>query len=66
MTKCPKCKSSDIEFIDYSGLKFIKCNKCNFDESSEYEMHPGARETQREKTRFSPYKKGGKGRVRKK
>jgi len=64
--KCPKCKSGDIKLVDYLGIKAVKCNKCGFDETEQLEVYPEQRETQREKTRFTPYKKGGKGRVRKK
>jgi len=63
--KCPKCSSEDIKLADYLGIEAVKCNSCGFDESKEYEAFPEERETQREKTRFTAYKKGGKARTRK-
>ncbi len=63
--KCPKCNSEDLESVDYLNIKAVKCKKCGFDETEEYEVFPEQRETQREKTRFTPYKKGGRGRTKK-
>lgn len=63
--KCPKCKSENIKLVDYLSIKAVKCNDCGFDETNEYEVFPEQRETQREKTKFTPYKKGGKARTRK-
>ena len=52
INKCPKCGSEDIE--EMAG--FISCNKCGYDESNEFEE---GRSTQKGKTGFTPYKKGG-------
>ena len=63
--KCPKCNSENIRLVKYLDIKSIKCNNCGFDEAKQYEVFPEQRETQREKARFSPYKKGGRGRAKK-
>jgi len=62
--KCPKCDSTNIEVTEHNDLDFIKCKHCGFDEKM-YEVTPSQRETQREKTRYSPYKTGGGKRTRK-
>ena len=58
MAKCPKCGSKDVEIVD-EEMGFIKCKKCGFNELDEYEDVGGERNTQREKTRYTPYKAGG-------
>lgn len=58
MNKCPKCGSKDIEIMG----GFIICNKCEYDESGEFEE---GRSTQKGKTGFTPYKKGGGMRTKK-
>jgi len=63
--KCPKCKSENIKLVSYLSIKAVKCNDCDFDETKDYEIFPEQRETQREKTKFTPYKKGGIARTRK-
>lgn len=63
--KCPKCNSKDIKIVAYLDIEAIKCNDCGFDETEQYEVFPEQRETQREKTRFTPYKKGGATRANK-
>lgn len=63
--KCPKCGSVEVEVITHNELEFIKCKKCGYDEAL-YEVTPGQRATQREKTRYTPYKTGGGKRVQKK
>ena len=54
--KCPKCKSEEIEAIKIGNSKGIVCNKCGYDESTDT---PEERKSQREKTKHSPYKRGG-------
>ena len=63
--KCPKCKSKDAEFISYMGIKCLKCNNCRFDESSQYDVYPEQKKSQKAKGSYSPYKKGGHGRTAK-
>lgn len=63
--KCPKCSSEDVEIIDYLGVKCRVCNKCGYDETSEYETFPQGRSSQKAKGRYSPYKTGGGHRTRK-
>ena len=59
VNKCPKCGSENIKIVDYMGAKVIVCKKCGYDETEELAIVPEQRETQREKTRYSPYRKGG-------
>ena len=63
--KCPKCDSANIKLVDYLGIKAVKCNDCGFDETEQYEVFPDEKVSQKEKGRYSPYKKGGKGRTKK-
>ena len=56
--KCPKCGSENIKIVDYSGAKVVVCKKCGYDERDELDITPSARETQREKRRYSPYRAG--------
>jgi len=65
MKRCPKCNSKDVEIVD-KEMGFIKCKKCGFNELEEFEGIGEERNTQREKTRYNPYKTGGRGRGRKK
>lgn len=60
---CPKCTSSDTLLLEEDGLSFWHCQKCGYDELEEAVV-PEPRSTQREKTRHSPYKTGGKQRTR--
>ncbi len=55
MKKCPKCGSKNVKFSTYLGVKTIKCNNCNFDESSVYETYPEEKTSQkaREDTQFT-------------
>lgn len=61
--KCPKCKSTDVTVHEDEGLSFVTCNSCDYDELEEF--YPSERTSQREKARYSPYKAGRKGRIRK-
>jgi transcription initiation factor TFIIIB Brf1 subunit/transcription initiation factor TFIIB len=65
MKKCPKCGSENIKLVDYAGAKVIVCKKCGYDETEELAITPSQRETQREKRKYSPYRTGGKSRIRK-
>ena len=60
---CPKCHSSRASKLEHHDLSFIQCPECGYDELEE---NSGAevRKSQREKSRFSPYKTGGKGRTK--
>ena len=64
-SKCPKCSSSNIRYLDFSGIKTIKCNNCGFDESSVYEVYPEQKTSQKAKGEYSQYKTGGKRRTMK-
>ena len=66
MTKCPKCSSKNVKFINYLGIKTIKCNSCGFDEGSVYEVYPEQKTSQKAKGRYTKYKIGGSQRTRKK
>jgi len=58
MKTCPKCKSK-VELIDYMGESLIVCKECGYDERIEFDIVPEDRNTQREKTKHTPYKTGG-------
>ena len=62
---CPKCKSDKIKIISYIGVKCIICNNCGFDESSQYEVYPEEKKSQKAKEKYSVYKAGGFSRVKK-
>ena len=65
MPRCPRCKSPDVELIQYLNMKAIVCKHCGFDERQEYEYFDEGRSSQKEKGRFSPYKTGGSKRTMK-
>ncbi len=56
---CPRCKSDNVRLVEYMGIQCMVCNDCGYDERQMYDINPGERSTQREKTRFTPYKTGG-------
>jgi len=58
MKRCPRCNSEDIEVID-KELGFIKCKKCGYDGLKEDLSSFEERRSQREKSRFSPYRQSG-------
>jgi uncharacterized Zn finger protein len=66
MKKCPKCGSSNVEEVLYSGTTLILCNECGYDERDEYDVVPEEKTSQKAKGRYSPYKTGGKRRSSKK
>ena len=59
---CPKCRSKDIQKTTAEDVEFIKCSSCGYDETL-YEVTASQRTSQREKTRYTPYKVGGGRRV---
>jgi len=61
--KCIRC-GRDAKKVEYLRAHFIKCDFCKYDESALYDIAPEKRSSQREKTRYSPYKTGGKQRSR--
>ena len=63
MKKCPKCGSKNVKFINYLGIKAIKCSSCGFDESFVYEVYPEQKTSQKAKGEYSPYKTGRKQRT---
>ena len=57
---CPMCKSSDTETFEEDGFIFLRCKRCKYDESIEYDdAYPGQRNTQKGKSGYTPYKRGG-------
>lgn len=56
---CPKCRSSQVIIHEEDSLSFLQCRKCPYTELEEAVV-PEPRSTQREKTRYSPYKTGRK------
>ena len=63
--RCPKCNSNKIKIIKYMGVECIICNNCGFDESSQYEVFPEEKKSQRAKGKYTVYKAGGFGRTKK-
>ena len=47
------------------GVECIICNNCGFDESSQYEVFPEEKKSQRAKGKYTVYKAGGFGRTKK-
>ena len=66
MNKCPKCGSKDIKFLDYLGIKALKCSSCGFDESAVYEVYPEQKTSQKAKGKYNVYKAGGGNRTKNK
>lgn len=64
-TTCPKCKSPVVITLEHEGITYLQCRICHYDELEE-DLADQSRSSQREKGKYTPYKKGGKGRVRKK
>ncbi len=58
-TKCPKCGSVEIKVVKYIGSNCIICLKCKYDETSELDMTPEYRSSQKAKGQYSVYKTGG-------
>ena len=57
---CPKCKSSDVKKVHILGGDFLICNNCGYDESEDLlDVYPEGRSTQKGKSGFTPYKRGG-------
>ena len=48
------------------GIKAVKCNNCEFDESSVYEVYPEQKANQKAKGKYAVYKTGGSRRTLKK
>lgn len=63
---CPVCKSTETEVIEEEGFEFLVCKKCKYDEREEFDVYPGERSTQKGKSGFTPYKRGGAQRSAKK
>ncbi len=58
MKKCPVCGSTDVEVFEEEGVEFIRCKKCGYDESVEYDEAYPDQKSQRGGG-GSPYKRGG-------
>ena len=58
-SSCPKCRSKNVKIVDYLGIKCIICKDCGFDETNQYEVYPQEKVSQKEKSKFTPYKTGG-------
>lgn len=65
MPLCPKCKSHVVITLEHEGVTYLQCRICHYDEL-EQDLEDQGRVSQREKGQYSPYKQGGKARVRKK
>ena len=62
--KCPKCGSFNV-VVHKNDFEFLNCKSCGYDELVEDTFVEGQRTSQREKSRYNPYKVGGKGRTQK-
>lgn len=57
---CPKCTSTDTKTSTFLGGTFLVCNHCGYDESEDIlDVYPEGRSTQKGKSGFTPYKRGG-------
>ena len=57
--RCPKCNSDKIKIIKYMNINCIVCSNCGFDESSQYEVYPEEKKSQKAKGKYNVYKAGG-------
>jgi len=64
MAICPKCGSHVVISLEHEGVTYLQCRICHYDELEE-DLADQGRSSQREKGKYTPYKIGGKGRVRK-
>jgi uncharacterized Zn finger protein len=62
---CPECGSLGARIVRYRGIDCVVCNSCGFDEREVVDVFPEQRVSQREKSRYTPYKKGGAFRTQK-
>lgn len=56
---CPKCSSNNVKIADYLGVKCLICKNCGFDQTSQYEVYPEQKTSQKAKAGYTPYKAGG-------
>jgi len=56
--KCPECGSDKIKKVEYMDITCIVCDKCGYDEREIYDDNLEERTSQREKSRYNPYKSG--------
>ncbi len=61
---CKKCKSEKLKKYKYLNVDCYVCHNCAYDSCVEIDEFPEQRTSQREKTRHSPYKAGGKKRTK--
>lgn len=62
--KCPECYSKNVKIVKYMDVDCIICRDCDYDERLEYDIVPEERTNQKEKGNYTPYKTGGKNRVK--
>ncbi len=63
---CPVCGSKNIVLKEVRGFSYVCCKDCEFDEEQDYDAaYPEGRNTQRGKSTFTPYQRGGGQRSRK-
>ena len=65
MNRCPRCKSDDVKEVDYMGSIMLVCGNCGYDERQTYDVFPESKTSQKAKKEFSPYKSGGRLRIKK-
>ena len=55
---CPQCNSPKVRRYKKEGKDCIECSECYYDSCEEDSVTADQRNSQREKTRHSPYKSG--------
>ena len=65
MAKCPKCGSKETENYMFMRTMILKCSSCGYDEGTEFDQNSSQKTNQKEKSKYSPYKAGGKYRINK-
>jgi len=55
-TNCPKCNSSDIDFVKYLENYYLICDSCGYDESAKFDADVQQKTSQKAKAEYSPYK----------
>lgn len=64
--QCPVCGSKNVVLKKVRGFQYLCCQDCEFDEEQDYDsVYPEERSTQRGKSTFTPYQRGGGQRTRK-
>ncbi|MBI5392749.1 hypothetical protein HZA96_02670 [Candidatus Woesearchaeota archaeon] len=55
-SNCPKCKSSNIDYVKYLKEYYLICDNCGYDASSKYQLLAEEKTSQKAKGNYSPYR----------